>query len=178
MWHDSFHIWHDVFTCAMTHPHGARRDPFKCAMTHFIRDMTHFICDMTRFICDMTYPHVPWLIHTKHDVTRSCVPWHIAYLTWSISYVTWLNFMYHDVSAQDVTHSCVTRLFSYVTDSHLAWLISYVTWRIHMCDMISYVTWRIHTKHRYRWGHAYYGVATISRFLKMLGLFYRIWSLL
>jgi len=97
----------------------------------------------------MTHSYETWLIHMRHD----SLIWDMTH-----SYVIWLIYMRHDSFIWDMTHS-------------------YETWLIHMwhdsiiCDMPhSYMTWHIHTWHDGVFSQSY-GVASISRLLKIISLF-------
>jgi len=114
------YAWHDSFICVTWLI-------YMCDMTH-----THLINDLNgiQFLLEMghtwmncaTYEmrHVTYVSYEMRHVTH--VTYEMRHVTWFISHMKW-----------DMLR--MTRLISYVTDSHLPWLISYVTWRIHMGDM-------------------------------------------
>ena len=139
------------------------------------------MCDMNdSFIC-VTWPmDADYLLQLGHmhdaahpyvwRVSFICVTWliHMCDMTWLIHMCTWLIHMC------DMTHShlwhdsftCVKRL-NHMCDMTLSYVwrdsSTRATWCFHMCDVT----------------HPYvYGVATMSRLLKMIGLFRRISSVL
>ena len=97
--------------------------------------------------------------------------WHV----WNDSFicVTWLIYVRHDSFMRDMEHS------------HCYCAGAFQTCLIQICattcldvwvDAFTYVTWRIHMWHDSFIRH--YGVATVSRIEKIIGLFCRILSLL
>jgi len=151
VWHDMTHsyVWHDV--CV------AWRDPFIC-VTWRVSGMTWPIhmCDMPCVQHDLFILSVsPWLIcvcemaHSYmwhgsfiHVVTSYVYMNHVTCTHDSFIHVTWFMYKY-DVTP--MTHS-------YSAHHHDSFI--YVSWLIHICNM-----------------PCSYGVATISRLLKIICLF-------
>ena len=188
MWHDVF-IWHVLMwhVCA-AHAHTLSSSCI-CTVTHsYVTWLTHvqhesFICDMTHacviwrirmwhdaFIRDMTHSYVTWLVHMwrdqfKCDMTYSHVtcrashahPTNITHMSpeafmrdMTHSYVTWLIHMWRDPFIYDMTYSHVTCCASHAHSTN----ITHTSREAFICDT--------------NWS---YGVATISRPLKIKGLF-------
>jgi len=156
------HVWHDSFTCV--------------TWLIYMRHLTHLhvwhdsFTYVTRLIhmCDMTHSHM-W-----HD-SFTCLTWqiHMCDLThrrplkvsWpTLARWSWLKTMSRLREMRDLTRSYVWH------DSFVC-----VTWLVGMCDLTRWYVW--HTLLVCVTRHTY-GVATISRLLKVIGLFCRISSLL
>ena len=138
------------------------KEPYKSCylcVTWFI-DVMH-VCDMTHlchaYVWHDSFICVTWLIHAEStiflllravcDMTHSYV-WHDSCIC-----VTWLMHMC------DMAHAYV-------------WHDSFIcaTWLIHMCDMTHSYVW--HDSFIHSQGVSYcYGVTTIGRLLKIIGLF-------
>jgi len=140
------------------------------------------------FIC------VTWLSHTT-QMNESCHTYPVTHSYVFDSFIRVINELFIVMSHIWMSHvtqmneSCHTYPVTHMNDLFIRviWLpFICVTWLIHTCDMtlsyvwycsFVYVAWFIHMcdmTHSYVW----YGVATISRLLKIIGLFWRIWSLL
>ena len=168
---DVIHVWHDSSICDITPSVIWRIDIWHDSC---IRDMTHsygtWLVHMRRdssicaclFMCDKTHSYVTWLIHMWHD-----------------SSICDMTHMWHDSLICDMTHPCVTWLIVMWHDSFIRDMAhSYVTWLIHVCSdsLICEMTRSYRHDHLCALIHTY-GVATISRLLKIIRLFCRISSL-
>ena len=179
-----------------------------CDATHdsFIFNTTHssstrlFLIQRDSITCDMTRADATWLIH----MWRDCFMYAVTNVyecdvtafkknrrNMTHSYVMWLLHVCRDqfleighgiqeavtshINCYDMTHSYSTRLIRIQHDSIICNMTrADATWLVHMWhDCIIYSTWSIPTTLT-----APYVVATISRVLKIIGLFCRISSLL
>jgi len=167
--------------CAMTHPY-IWPDSFICNMTHscmsYTREVAHLYVWRDSFICNMTHScmschiRVRWLIHIC-DTTWISVAVHVPLKTDAPTMyvnVTWLIHIY------DTTYSYATWLI-HVWHVIYAWGGSFVhvRWLIYIRNDSHYNTIRNGSFNGIPVG---YGVASISRLLKMIGLFCRIYFLL
>jgi len=140
--------------------------------------LLHLVCVMANSC--VTHSHVTWLVHMWHDSftwdmthshgTRLIHMWLIhmwdtplgkALSTLLLQVVRDLwhdSFMCRSFTC-DMTHSCVTRLL-------VTWLIH--VWLVHVCHGSFMCETRHWDRHCQR---HYYGVATVSRLLKIIGLF-------
>ena len=165
----------------MTHPY-VTCETFSCDMAHPY--MTCGTC-----ICDMTHSYVTWLIHTWNDLfwlwCWKC--WHMCERFTCATCVRDSHAPHVCERDSSVPFKCahVNLSFVCVRDSHAPHM-----WEIHMrhaaficvCPYILTVVFKMRT---WRAGHSCsvcvrdsYGVATVSRIDKIIGVFCRISSLL
>jgi len=179
-------VWHDSFQCAawLIHMFGVTQTWEKKNPEDKMCDVTYFcVCDMDHFGVWHFCVCVTWL-SVRHDY--SCV-WRDSFMCDVIVCATWI------ISACDMTHFCVGVPLACVWhDSFMC-----VTWLIHVCDMTHSCVWRDSFMCVtglilcwYNWFQCvawlvrvrvfamnntcettWYGVATISRLLKIIGLF-------
>ena len=145
--------WHDWFMC-----HTRLYLTWRIHVWHdmFIRDVTDIWHDS--FVRDVTHPYVTRLIHMWHDasifdMTHSCV---------TCSFVTWFAYIGHDSFVRDMTHSYVTRLIHMWHERFKFSILKVFNPTLALVRNATYSD----------------GVATISRLLKIIGLFCRISFLL
>jgi len=144
------------------------------------------------YICDTTRPYVTWLIHMWHHsfIWSTCAPWlsHMWHdsFTWVLvatspvviesvcvitrSYVTWLNHMRRDSFIRVLFATSPALILEKRGAVPPFSPVGNDSW----CDMTHvYVTWLMHMWH----ASFVFGMATISRLHKVIGLFCRISSL-
>jgi len=151
-WRDSNHTYEWV----MSHKWINHATHMKSCVTWLI----HLWYDS--FIRDVTYSHGTYLIHMARD-SFICDMTH--------SYVAWLIHMRHDSFICDVTHSHVWHdsFMCDVTYSYV-WHDSFICYVTH--SNVAGHMWFIHMLSQ-EWFMCY-GVASISRLLKIIGLICRI----
>jgi len=145
-------------------------------------------------ICDRTHSYVAWLTRMWHASRRWCVlrQREVAQICILCLSVTWLIHAWHASFESDMTHSCATWTIQTFHDlltrdmnhSHGKLIIKIdMTHNVAFCgNELSYtsifgVMW--HDSSMNHVAHSYgdvlnYGVATIRRLLKIIGLFCRI----
>ena len=159
MWHDSF-IWGRGGSVGESWWWGC--DPLKGVWHSYVTWLIHMRQEaITHY---MTLSVVTWLVHTWHD-SFMCVTWLIHMCDVAHTHVTWLMYTWHDSRICDMTHTYVIFGPCVRDMAH-----SYVPWLMHRWHGAFIWKWLIHTWH----GAYVYGLATMSRLLKIIGLFCRI----
>ena len=149
---------HDSSIWDMTHPHGTwyRQKSWNCLTYQtWLIHMWH-----DSFIRDMTHPYGTRLIHMWQDKgqihgTASPVRYFSLICNMTLLYVTWFFYTWHDLSIQDMTHSCILRyrqhswncltsqtVQSFEFQSCTVWEVTWLKLKIQKL-----VTWMIHAGH-------------------------------
>ena len=136
----------------------------------------------TWYVMCMVHSFYAWFgaLHTwcVKSVTHSFYIWYGTLHTWCVWHTRFMCDMAHVID--DMWCVWCARLMLYKTsDSKLIqkWIGARYTWCGEECDtLVSYVIW--HFSYTMCVPHSCYGVATVSRIDKIIGLFYRISSIL
>jgi len=156
VWHDSFicemrpvHVWNVRLSCL----HHDKLIRVTWLLICVVRDMTHSYVRCDPFMCEMWLTHVcvSWLIHMC-DMTHSYVGCDLFMSE------MWLSCLHHDKLI------CVTWLLICVVRDMTPHMFR--SWHDSMCEVMREI-WLTHLCDM----TDSYGVATISRLLKMIGLF-------
>ena len=139
------YVWHESFTCVTGLIH-------MCYMTNL-------------YVWHDSFIFMTWLNHTRVMLNHTCVAW-LNHTCDPIICVTWLN------HTCDMTQPCPWH------DSRITWHDSFtcVTWLIHTYEMTQSYSWHdvvLNTSWLITWQKSGYGVALVSRLLKIIGLFCR-----